>query len=221
MEIKKLNIVDFENLSKENCRILDMRNMHDFAEYHIPGSLNISLTPYFDKLTQLYLCSDQALILVLPEDKKKECLELLNDKKYNNIQGYLQGGINTWINNKKIDIIISLDAEAFHLDTKYGRMKIIDVRAKKEFNQLHQQEAMHMDIKTLISEQEELDRNNIYCMYCSDGIESMTLISWLKIHSWHNIYHTRGGFEEIKKHPDIPFLSSLKNQAKKSDGDAQ
>lgn len=210
--MKKLTIHEFKDLIKKGYRIVDLRRPEDFSNSFIPGSLFINDDRDFLKNIRKFLLKDQGLVLICPKDNELRMIKKFSDAGFNNLAGFLDGGFETWLADKNnIDVIISISAEELLLDMKYGRVNIIDIRPKAEYDLKYIEESDNIPADTLINNYELIDNKSEICMICQNGILSMSLISYLKINGIHNIYHLDGGFRAIKNNPDFVLISSPTN----------
>ena len=91
--------------------ILDVRNPDEFAKSHIPGSIFIGLEGRFAPWAgEILEDINQPIILITPDGKEEEAILRLSRVGFDNIKGYLLGGIKSWIEaNKNIKSIENID----------------------------------------------------------------------------------------------------------------
>ena len=78
--------------------LLDVRNEYDFAESHIPGSIFIGLDGRFAPwVGELLEDIKKPIILLAPQGREEEAITRLSRVGFDNIKGYLEGGIKSWI----------------------------------------------------------------------------------------------------------------------------
>ena len=131
-----LSVDLFEELSKNNnTLILDVRTQQEFVKNHIPGSIFIGLNGGFAPwVGALIKDITQPILLVVPEGKSEEAVTRLARVGYDNTIGYLDGGIESWINaGKKRDQITSIIANEFEQHTKNETVNVLDVRKDGEY----------------------------------------------------------------------------------------
>lgn len=73
---------------------------------------------------------------------------------------------------------------------------IIDVRAEKDYNQDHIQNAINIDFKSSDFQDKicKLERNKIYLVYCYGGYRSKQTMLLMKDKKFTSIYNMKGGF---------------------------
>jgi glyoxylase-like metal-dependent hydrolase (beta-lactamase superfamily II)/rhodanese-related sulfurtransferase len=118
---KPLPVDVFEELENDNkTLVLDVRTQQEFVKNHIPGSIFIGLNGGFAPWVGALITDiTQPILLVVPEGKSEEAVTRLARVGYDNTLGYLDGGIESWINaGKKTDQITSITANEFEQHTK-------------------------------------------------------------------------------------------------------
>ena len=134
---ESLNALDankVEELIKEVI-LLDVRNENDFAESHIPGSIFIGLDGRFAPwVGELLEDIKKPIILLAPKGREEEAITRLSRVGFDNIKGYLKGGIKSWIELKKqTNSIENINAQDFmSLNSKFD-INILDVRSQNEY----------------------------------------------------------------------------------------
>ena len=135
-----LSVDLFEELAENNnTLILDVRTQQEFVKNHIPGSIFIGLNGGFAPwVGTLIKDITQPILLVVPEGKSEEAVTRLARVGYDNTIGYLDGGIESWINaGKKRDQITSITANEFEQHTKNETINVLDVRKYGEYQSMH------------------------------------------------------------------------------------
>lgn len=94
---------------KENIQILDTRKQGEFELGYIPKSINIPLDSQFAIWAATILDFDKPILLVNPVDKDKEVVKRLARTGLHNVEGILEGGFATWLNNQqKFEKMVSI-----------------------------------------------------------------------------------------------------------------
>ena len=127
-----LTAKEVNNMLKEKVTILDVRSVEDFSSSHIPGSIFIGLDGRFAPwVGEILEDVSKKLILIAPEGREKEAIIRLSRVGFDNVIGYLEGGINSWIKNGGI-INKVLNESASKFSTIDNNKDILDVRSKNE-----------------------------------------------------------------------------------------
>lgn len=191
---------EVDNMLKEKLTILDVRGVEDFSSSHIPGSIFIGLDGRFAPwVGEILEDVSKKLILVTPEGREKEAIIRLSRVGFDNVIGYLEGGINSWIKNGgKISKVLNESASKF--STVDNNKDILDVRSKNE----HKSESLLNSLNIpLIDLSKSIDRvsfEKTFYVHCKGGYRSMIAASILLANGISNFSNVPGGYEKIKKY---------------------
>ena len=191
---------EVDNMLKEKLTILDVRSVEDFSSSHIPGSIFIGLDGRFAPwVGEILEDVSKKLILVAPEGREKEAIIRLSRVGFDNVIGYLEGGINSWIKNGgKISKVLNESASKF--STVDNNKDILDVRSKNE----HKSESLLNSLNIpLIDLSKSIDRvsfEKTFYVHCKGGYRSMIAASILLANGISNFSNIPGGYDKIKKY---------------------
>ena len=199
-----LSVDLFEELAgNNNTLILDVRTQQEFVKNHIPGSIFIGLNGGFAPwVGALIKDITQPILLVVPEGKSEEAVTRLARVGYDNTLGYLDGGIESWINaGKKTDQITSITANEFEQYTKNETVNVLDVRKDGEYQSMHLSgdHIQHFALDYINNQLDQLSSDKKYYIHCAGGYRSVIAASILKANGFHNIVDISGGFAALKK----------------------
>lgn len=199
-----LSVELFEELAENNnTLILDVRTQQEFVKSHIPGSIFIGLNGGFAPwVGALIKDITQPILLVVPEGKSEEAVTRLARVGYDHSLGYLDGGIQAWINaGKKIDQIKSITAVEFERLSKNKSPDVLDVRKDGEYLSMHLEgeHIQHFALDYINQQLHQIDNSKTYYIHCAGGYRSVIAASILKAHGFHNIVDIAGGFAALKK----------------------
>ena len=191
---------EVDNMLKEKLTILDVRSVEDFSSSHIPGSIFIGLDGRFAPwVGEILEDVSKKLILVAPEGREKEAIIRLSRVGFDNVIGYLEGGINSWIKNGgKISKVLNESASKF--STVDNNKDILDVRSKNE----HKSESLLNSLNIpLIDLSKSIDRvsfEKTFYVHCKGGYRSMIAASILLANGISNFSNVPGGYDKIKNY---------------------
>ena len=191
---------EVDNMLKEKLTILDVRSVEDFSSSHIPGSIFIGLDGRFAPwVGEILEDVSKKLILVAPEGREKEAIIRLSRVGFDNVIGYLEGGINSWIKNGgKISKVLNESASKF--STLDNNKNILDVRSKNE----HKSESLLNSLNIpLIDLSKSIDRvsfEKTFYVHCKGGYRSMIAASILLANGISNFSNVPGGYDKIKNY---------------------
>lgn len=198
-----LSVDLFEQLAENNnTLILDVRTQQEFVKNHIPGSIFIGLNGGFAPwVGTLIKDITQPILLVVPEGKSEEAVTRLARVGYDNTIGYLDGGIESWINaGKKRDQITSITANEFEQHTKNETINVLDVRKDGEYQSMHLRgnNIQHFALDYINKQLDLISSDKKYYIHCAGGYRSVIAASILKANGFHNIVDIAGGFAALK-----------------------
>ena len=179
--------------------LLDVRNEYDFAESHIPGSIFIGLDGRFAPwVGELLEDIKKPIILLAPEGREEEAITRLSRVGFDNIKGYLDGGIKSWIeSNKKTNSIENIKAQDFiSLNSKFD-LDILDVRSQNEYLNGSVNGSLNIPLVNLTDNLIKVNPNSRSYVYCKGGYRSMIASSILYSNGIKNITNIIGGYDNI------------------------
>lgn len=180
---------------KDDAVVLDSRMETNFAGSHIPGSISIweGGIPNF---AGWFLPYDKPILLVNKTDDPVSVVKLLIRIGYDNITGYLSGGMLAWntsgkgsasIETIKVQDLCSLLDEG-------EEIVILDVRGKEEIEAKGEiPEALNIHVTQLYDRMDEVPKEKPVCVFCGSGLRSMMAASLLKKEGWDNLKVALGG----------------------------
>ena len=145
--------------------------------------------------------------MIANEGKETEAVLRLARVGYENVKGYLQGGVPAWAKaDKKVEIMDSVNADEFA--KTYQTDNIIDVRNPGEWNSGIIENAQLIALGDLEKEMNMLNKNSHYFIHCAGGYRSMMAASILKKNGFANITNVRGGIGKIKE-AGVPVVQPI------------
>jgi len=206
-----LGISEFKEKMNQGALVLDTRSSEDYANAHIPGSINIGLDggPFAVWVGALIEDLKTPLLIVTPEGREKETIIRLARVGYENCLGYLEGGINTWINaGEKIADIHQIDASEFAKRYRAEKINVLDVRKPTEYERAHLENVLNIPLDFIQKRIGELNKNEKYYIHCAGGYRSMIACSILKRNGFENITDIKGGFSAIARQQNLPIVET-------------
>lgn len=176
---------------KKGAIILDTRNPDDFEKGFIEGALNIGLNGQYAVWVGTLIDIKQPLILVTDPGKESEAILRLARVGYENVVGYLEGGVKSW--DSKLDKVKSITAEQMKLEVDKG-VSVLDVRKPGEWQVSHLKEAQFIPLAGMPKNTEDLSKEKPHIVHCGGGYRSMIAISMMKKQGFKNLINVYGGF---------------------------
>ncbi len=135
-----LNLDQFEQIRQQGATIIDNRDTASFGGFHIPGAINIGFEKQMANWIGMVVNPlDNLLLVVDDRDKYDQMTTQLHRIGYDNIYGYLSGGMAAWISSgMPIDSLSPISAHLLkqQVDNE-GCGQIVDVRTLEERAQGH------------------------------------------------------------------------------------
>jgi len=193
---KPLSVVQVKQFVSDGALILDTRAADVFEQAFVPGSINIGLNGQFAVWVGTLIDIRQKLVLVTDPGKEHESVLRLARVGYENVVGYLEGGITSW--NETFDEIKSVKANDVRKIMNDG-VTLLDVRKPNEWSAGHMQGAKFLPLADFPKILDSLDKANSYSVHCGGGYRSMTAISIMKKKGFHDVTNVAGGFSAMKR----------------------
>ena len=201
---ESLNTFDANKVEEliKDIILLDVRNENDFSESHIPGSIFIGLDGRFAPwVGELLEDIEKPIILLAPEGREEEAITRLSRVGFDNIKGYLKGGIKSWIkSNRKTNSIENIKAKDFvSLNSKFD-LDVLDVRSQNENLNGSVNGSLNIPLTNLSENIMKVKPNSKTYVYCKGGYRSMIASSILNLNGIKNITNIIGGYDKISFH---------------------
>ncbi len=196
---KALKPEEFRQAADE-ALILDVRDADSFGKAHIPGSIFIGIDGGFAPwVGSLITDINQPIVLVTPEGREQETITRLARVGYDNTLGYLEGGIQSWINaGLETDSIERITANTLEALMNSGEDSVIDVRKPGEYDAAHIAAVPNIPLDFINEHIADFSSDKTTYLHCAGGYRSMIAASILKARGFHNMIDVIGGFGAIK-----------------------
>lgn len=199
----------FEAAAEETgALILDTRNPNIFWKAFVPNSINIGLNGDFAPWVGAMIVDvKQPLLLVTEEGKVEETITRLSRVGFDNVLGYLEGGIEAWIaDGRTTDQVNRIDAQALENIFMDAPQAVIDVRKEGEFVSGHIANASYCTLSDINQWISTLPKEEPFVLHCAGGYRSMIAASILQSRGYRNFVEIEGGFNAIKQ-TQLPIQS--------------
>ncbi|GJN62064.1 MBL fold metallo-hydrolase [Elizabethkingia anophelis] len=198
--LKPLSAEAFEAMADETgALILDTRPASEFHKGFIPQSVNIGVKGDFAPWVGAMIVDvNQPLLLVTDEGSEEEVITRLSRVGFDNVVGYLKGGLSAWQSaGKETDSVERITPEEFA--QRYTEdSKIIDVRKEGEYAAEHIAEAYSRPLAYINTWIKDIDPKEHFFLHCAGGYRSMIAASILQARGYRNFTEVEGGFGKIK-----------------------
>lgn len=195
---KALSVEDVEAEISKGALVLDVRSPDDFEKGFIPNAINIGLNGQYAPWVGALVDPKVTLVLVADAGKEAEAVLRLARVGYENVKGFVNGGMASWQNaGKKIETIESVSAETFVANLN-DDTNVLDVRKPGEVEGGMIENANHICLSELQSKLDTLDKNTHYTIHCAGGYRSMMAASIMKQKGFNKVTNVLGGMGKIK-----------------------
>ncbi len=179
--------------------VLDVRHESEFVQQHIPGSIFIGIQGNFAPwVGALLMDVKQPILLVSPAGKEEEVVTRLSRVGFDNVLGYLDGGLERWTAvGFETDSIVSVSPEIF-ADALEAGAAVVDARKPGEFEAEHVKGAINLPLDDVNRNFRQVPDKPFY-LHCAGGYRSVIMASILKARGIHNMINVEKGMSGIRQ----------------------
>ncbi|CAN5839866.1 MBL fold metallo-hydrolase [soil metagenome] len=208
--VKPLSAEKVKAAIDNGALVLDTRHVDEFEKAFIPGAVFIGLDGTFAVWVGTLLDMNVPLVIVADSGKEHEAILRLARVGFENVAGYLEGGIAAWKNaGMPLDNLKSVNADEFAADVRSGKSEktILDVRRPAEWNAGHVEGADHFCLTNFSKKENlaQLSAETPYYLHCAGGYRSVIAASIMKANGFKNLVNIRKGWADIKNQ-DLPLV---------------
>jgi hydroxyacylglutathione hydrolase len=178
----------------QKSQLVDTRDQVSFGAAHVPGSLSIwdEILPGF---AGWFLTYDQPVLFVCDPDNSEDILRMMIRIGFDNLSGYLQGGILSWaMAGKALESIPTLSmAEFCDLMKSETPGFPLDIRSEEEIKGDGFKNCVQIHLTQLLDHLDAVPRDSKILPLCTSGYRSMLAASLLKKEGWEDVALPIGG----------------------------
>lgn len=187
-----------EALAQEGAVLLDLREMLSFAAAHIPGSVNVdaSSPPAPNWIGTVVAPSSKIVLIMNNNDEYQSRLTELRRIGYDDVAGYLDNGIQAWINaGKNIQSLRFISPDELRQKLSAAKPpRVLDVRTLKEFEGKKIDSAEHLPFDKLLAGKAcPASKEEESVVVCASGYRSAIAASVLQARGCSNLSVLAGG----------------------------
>lgn len=185
---------DFEAIAGD-AQILDTRMELGFGAAHVPAAQSI----WLDGLASFagwFLNYEQPILLVTETNDPAEATRILLRLGFDNIAGYLAGGMLNWHMSGRDSVSISTRTvqDLCQMLDSGEEVRILDVRSGGELKRDGRiTGAQHIHVTRIPDRFKEVPDDMDVYVFCGSGMRSMIAASFLERHGWKNLTVILGG----------------------------
>ncbi|MDR4503419.1 MAG: MBL fold metallo-hydrolase [Candidatus Scalindua sp.] len=195
---RSLSPLQFQQAMNESAVVIDTRDAAAYGGVHIPGTINIGVDNQMANWISMAVEPESNILLVVADEAQyREMCIILYRIGYDNIIGYLQGGLPAW--QEEGFKITSLPQMSVHdLKNKLDRnevQQVVDVRTEAEWNSGHIAGAEHLVLTEILLKGVSLQKNDEIVVTCRVGYRGNIAASYLEQQGFNKIYNLAGGMK--------------------------
>ncbi|MBA3346516.1 MAG: MBL fold metallo-hydrolase [Gemmatimonadales bacterium] len=180
--------------------VIDTRTASAYAAGHVPGTLNLPLNHSFTGWAGWLVPYAGELYLLMDEDRGRGLREAVRDLAMiglDRVAGYFGAdAIEAWSNGRRPGTISQITAPELAGQLGEGAARVIDVRARSEWDTGHLPGAAHIPLGELSEHLARLPRDRPLVVHCQGGSRSAIAASLLEARGFGNVLNLQGGLAE-------------------------
>lgn len=195
--LRAISPVDLQAMLKEGELALDVRTGDEFAQGHVPGSVNIALSGQFASWAGIVLgVAAHPILIADSESHLEEARVRLARVGLEGLSGYLAGGIAAWKQaGLPLETTAQMTVEDLNARLRQGKIQVLDVRREPEWNTAHIEDANWWPLDNFRVSPPEIDHDATVAVHCKGGYRSMIASSLLQRAGFKNVFNLEGGFD--------------------------
>ena len=186
---------------QRDAEAIDNRSVGEYARAHIPRSYNIPFGGSAGTWVGWLLPEDVRLLLVAdsPADREEMVRQLVRIG-YDNLDGYLDGGMEAWLESRlPVASLGAMTPAELYEELEAGDgPAVVDVRFAAEWDEGHVPGATHVELGDLQAKAGSLSSDGSYAMLCAAGVRASTAASILRREGIERVSVVVGGTEAWK-----------------------
>jgi glyoxylase-like metal-dependent hydrolase (beta-lactamase superfamily II)/rhodanese-related sulfurtransferase len=176
--------------------VLDLREVSDFGEGHVPGSLNVWIDgPQFaERVAGLAPAGAPVLLMGAPSDVDR-AVAALSRVGVDEIVGFLQWGMVEWRSEGlPVETVPQITVHDLAAWLEQGRdVVIVDVREPSEWDEGHIDGALPLPMFEAVGRRAEIQAGRPTAVVCAGGLRSSAVISALQRRGVGGLHNVTGG----------------------------
>jgi hydroxyacylglutathione hydrolase len=198
---QSLSVEDFQRqMNAPDTVVIDTRSMLAFGGGHLPGAINIGLGSAFPSWVGWMIDPNQSLLLITEgPDALRQVSEHLFRIGYDNVVGYLHGGMTSWQTaGLPLQRITQMPVQELHEHLDQKDLDILDVRSDQEYLSGAVPGSRHLYLPHLEENLSQLDHTKAVATYCGSGYRASIAASLLQKHGFASVVNIPGSWSAWK-----------------------
>ncbi|HJU88457.1 MAG TPA: rhodanese-like domain-containing protein [Gemmatimonadaceae bacterium] len=199
---ERLPVARLREKMTEGALVVDTRHAADFAEGHVPGTINIPLNRSFTTWAGWLVPYDTDFHLIVDEDLVPQAIdEAARDLSMiglDRVAGYFGSEvISGWAaEGGTLETIEHITPRELAARQRRGDVAVIDVRGASEWEEGHIPGVPNIPVGMLPDRLDEVPRDKPVAVHCQSGARSAIAASVLQASGVKNVMNVAGGFAE-------------------------
>jgi hydroxyacylglutathione hydrolase len=195
--LKPYSASEVKALRDQGVVVLDIRHQKQFGAGHIPNSFGIRVdAPLIVWAGWVIPFGSRIVLLGESAADREEATRQLIRIGYDNVLGYLEGGIEAWAREYPVETVRSISPK--ELRERLNDVTLVDVRRLSEWEEGHIAGAIHFEGGRIPWEKLPFPMDKPLAIQCGAGNRSMIAISVLERRGIHNVIQVEGGITKWK-----------------------
>lgn len=197
--VKPMSPEEFEQAMKNGAAVIDSRSPDDFAAGSIQGAVNIWRNGQMANWIGSLIPKSAQILIIADEGYELEAAMRCARIGYDNVIGYLKGGIAAWRQSGRTVMQRQrlTPKQAFE-EIKNGAL-LLDVRKPSERKTKYIEGSEFITLSHLEEEAHKLPKDRKIVVHCAGGYRSATAVSLLNKHGFTNVTDIIGGIDAWQK----------------------
>src|SRR5215467_11220674 len=176
---------------------LDVRPPDEFAEGHVPGSINIGLSGQFASWAASLLgLKSKPVLIADTRERIDEARLRLARVGIEELSGYMQDGLSGWEKaGFTLTRVPQVSVKELHDQMKGRGLYVLDVRRDGEWQAGHAESATLYPLDRFREALPEVAKNARMAVHCKSGYRSMIACSLLRRAGYEDVTNVSGGFD--------------------------
>ena len=184
-----------QNLLSEGARIVDLRDVEDFAEDHVAGAYSLPVLESVSTHAGWVLENGSgSLILVGDEEAAEEAARRLVRVGFDDIAGYV-ADLDALAEPESRSSTDLVDTQKAYQLWESEEATVVDVRSASEFEEGHIPDALHRHYGTIADELDGIPRDQTLVVHCASGVRANVAVSVLKANGFEDVVNFPGGYD--------------------------
>jgi glyoxylase-like metal-dependent hydrolase (beta-lactamase superfamily II)/rhodanese-related sulfurtransferase len=204
-QLAPISATELKRSLEQGAIALDVRPAEQFAEGHVPGSINIALSGQFASWAGAVLgLSSRPVLIAETADQLSEARVRLARVGIEELPGYIEGGVEGW-KQTGFSLAHLPQITVEELNRRLSDLQVLDVRRQGEWDAGHIAGADWYPLDRFQAALPQLQNNTPIAVHCKSGYRSMIACSLLQ-RAGHDVINVIGGFDAWEQ-ARLPIVS--------------